>query len=89
MTAGIDRLNQLAISPNGFIFDPRSGSTFTVNGSARTILEGIQQGHGLDAIVADLGGSFATGSADLRRDALEFARRLRDEGLLPADFELV
>jgi len=89
MTAGIDRLSQLAISPTGFIFDPRSGSTFTVNDTARTIIEGIQQGKGLDDIVRALSDAFATGATDLRRDALEFARRLRDEGLLPADFELV
>ncbi|MCO4774076.1 MAG: HPr-rel-A system PqqD family peptide chaperone [Deltaproteobacteria bacterium] len=89
MTAGTDRLSQLAISPSGFIFDPRSGSTFTVNEPARFILEAIRDGLGLDAIVKTLNDHFAAGAADLRRDTLEFARRLRDSGLLPTDFELV
>ncbi len=64
-------------------------TTFTVNDTARTILECIRDGLGLDSIVDKLDGAFAAGTADLRRDTLEFARRLREQGLLPRDFELV
>ena len=89
MNAGTDRLSQLAISASGFVFDPRSGATFTVNDSGRTIIEGLRDGHGLDAIVASLDDAFACDRADLKRDTLEYVRQLRDQGLLPTDFELV
>ena len=54
MNAGTDRLSQLAISASGFVFDPRSGATFTVNDTGRTIIEGLRDGNGLDDIaIAD------------------------------------
>ena len=88
MTAGTDRLDQLAISASGFVFDPRSGATFTVNDAGGTIIEGLRIGAGLDAIAEALQDAFACDRADLRRDALEYVRQLRDQGLLPADFQL-
>jgi len=89
MNAGTDRLSQLAISASGFVFDPRSGATFTVNDTGRTIIEGLRDGNGLDDIVASLDDAFACDRADLKRDTLEYVRQLRDQGLLPTDFELV
>ncbi len=89
MTAATDRLASLAISPTGFVFDPRSGATFTVNATGRTIIEALRDGRGLDDAVTMLAGAFDSGRADLRRDVLEYVRVLRDQGLLPADYELV
>ena len=89
MTAAIERLETLAISPTGFVFDPRSGATFTVNATGRTIIEALREGQGLDATVTLLAGSFDIGRADLRRDVLEYVRMLRDQGLVPEDYELV
>ncbi len=89
MDAATDRLRQLAISASGFIFDPRSGVTFTVNETGKTIIEGIRDGSGLDAIVSALDDGFACDRADLRRDTLEYVRQLRDQSLLPADFQLI
>ena len=42
----------------------------------------------LDALVAEVEGSFDTRGADVRRHVLEFVRTLQDEGVLPRDFEL-
>lgn len=89
MNAATDRLASLAISPTGFVFDPRSGATFTVNDTGRTIIESLRDGKGLDATVTLLAGSFDAGRSDLRRDVLEYVRLLRDQGLLPTDYELV
>lgn len=83
-----DSLQHLAISPSGFVFDPTSGSTFTANPSARVLLEGIRDGLSLDELVQRLEDDFEQQGADLRRDILEFVRILRDETLLPHDFEL-
>lgn len=83
-----DRLAQLAISPSGFVFDPRSGTTFTVNATGRMLMEGLRDGKSLDELVAILGAAFDLGDADVRRDALEYVRQLRNQGLLPADYEV-
>lgn len=84
----MEALQQLAISPTGFIFDPRSGATFSVNPTARVLLEGIRDGRGLAELEQVLREDFHSPSADLRRDILEFAHILRDEGLLSSSFEL-
>ncbi|HCH64358.1 MAG: HPr-rel-A system PqqD family protein [Deltaproteobacteria bacterium] len=82
------RLAQLAISPSGFVFDPHTGGTFTVNATGRLILEGVRDGLGLAALTRHLERRFAPGGADLERDVLEYVARLRENGLLPAGFEL-
>ncbi|MBN2799871.1 MAG: PqqD family protein [Deltaproteobacteria bacterium] len=79
----------LAISPSGFVFDPRTGATFSANPAARLLLEGMQEGEGLAALVARLQAHFEVGEADdLERDVLEFLRVLQDETLVPAEREL-
>lgn len=81
-------LDQLAISASGFVFDPVSGGTFTVNATGRALLEGLRDGLGLAELTAKLNERFATDDADLQRDVLEYVRALRDVGLLPPQFEL-
>jgi len=81
-------LDQLAISASGFVFDPVSGGTFTVNATGRALLEGLRDGLGLAELAAKLNERFATDDADLQRDVMEYVRTLRDVGLLPTHFEL-
>lgn len=83
------RLKDLCLSDSGFLFDPLSGATFTVNPSGRTILEGLKAGHGRDEIAHLLEQHFQPGDgADLQRDVDEFVHMLRQNDLLPVDFEL-
>ena len=85
----MQRIKDLAVSDSGFLFDPLSGSTFTVNQTGRTILEGLKAGSGRDGIVAQLADTFAVHeAADLHRDVDEFTHLLRQCDLLPPDFEL-
>ncbi len=88
MSLAAERLSNLALSPTGFLFDPRTGTTFTVNPTGAAILEVLRDGGGLQDVVDRLADRFATTRADLRRDAMEYVRVLRDHDLLPADFEL-
>lgn len=81
-------LSNLAISASGFVFDPQSGATFTVNETGRVVMEGLRDGLGLAALVERLRQVTDAGDADVERDVLEYARMLRQERLLPADFEL-
>lgn len=81
-------LEQLAISPTGFVFDPSAGSTYTVNATGRVILEAVRDGKSLAEIVAEISDVFDLDGQDLRRDVLEFVRLLRQNQLVPSSFEL-
>ncbi|MBF0154906.1 MAG: PqqD family protein [Magnetococcales bacterium] len=43
-----NRLGDLAVSPNGFAFDPRSGQSFTLNATGLIALEMLQSGASLE-----------------------------------------
>jgi len=81
-------IDQLAISPSGFVFDPRTGGTFSVNETAATLLQGIREGLGLTALTEQLQVRFTVTHEDLQRDVFEFVRRLQSQDLLDASFEL-
>lgn len=81
-----NRLRELAVSDTGFVFDPYSGFTFSVNPTGRFILEQLKTGLGVDDVVARLREGFETQpSDDPARDVNEFILMLRENGLLPRD----
>ena len=82
------RLNDLAISESGFVFDPYSGGTFTINRTAMVFLAALRDGLGRDAIIDRLRAEFQVDGADLDSDVGEFTRLLIQQGLLPPDFAL-
>lgn len=72
-------VGRLAVSNSGFVFDPVSGASFSVNDSGLAVLRAIQAGAvDMDAIVKALGGVFDAPPAVLERDVMEFAGRLRE-----------
>ena len=83
-----ESLLQLAISPSGFVFDPRTGATFSLNETGRLITEAVREGRSLQDIVHLLEDRFDTAGADLQRDVLELVRLLQEQGLLQPDWEL-
>jgi PqqD family protein of HPr-rel-A system len=84
-----EKLSDLAISDKGFVFDPYTGSTFSLNATGRVMLEGLKRGAGRGEILDDLTEAFTVGAdEDLDRDLGEFMQLLRREGLVPADFVL-
>ncbi|MBX9952829.1 MAG: PqqD family protein [Candidatus Obscuribacterales bacterium] len=44
-----DRLSQLAVSETGFIFDPQTGQSFSVNQTGLIVLDLLKRGSSLDA----------------------------------------
>lgn len=82
------KLRELAVSESGFVFDPCSGSTFTVNSTGLAIIQMIKQGLGRDEIVVRLGEAFLIKGQDLHRDLDEFLHLLRSNALLPQGFTL-
>lgn len=84
--AALKKLQDLAVSDTGFVFDPYTGSTFSVNPTGKRILEGLKAGQSRDVIVADLEEAFEIRGDDLERDLDEFLHLLRQNGLIPREF---
>jgi PqqD family protein of HPr-rel-A system len=83
MALQVMRLRQLAVSDSGFVFDPLTGHTFTVNATGLAILAGLKAGRELDAIAAELAEAFEPeGGEDYQRDVDDFVLRLREHGLV-------
>jgi hypothetical protein len=72
-------LERLAISESGFVFDPVSGHSFTVNETGLAILRAIQRDRRLDTLQQRLLEEYEVSAAMLDRDLLEFLGSLRDQ----------
>jgi hypothetical protein len=76
------RLRDLALSDSGFVFDPLTGHTFTVNLTGQLALRCLKDGMGHEAITGRIAEEFATeGGEDFGRDVHDFIQQLRDCGL--------
>lgn len=73
-----DVLMRLALSDNGFVFDPVTGNSFTVNGTGLSILKRLQHETDLARIVASLCDEFDVDPLAAERDVIEFANLLRN-----------
>jgi hypothetical protein len=75
-------LKALAVSDSGFVFDPRTGHSYSLNRTGLALLRAMQEGLVPVAISARLGDLFEdVGRVDDDVDA--FITALRDFGLLP------
>ncbi len=77
-------IERLAISKNGFVFDPATGNSYTVNSTGLFILNLLREGKSEDEIVDALVENFEVGQEEARRDLLDFLEQLRVNGLLEA-----
>jgi len=74
-----DVLMRLAVSDSGFVFDPVTGNSFTVNGSGLAILRRLQQPEAtLHGAIDSLCEEFAVEPMAAERDVIEFANLLRN-----------
>jgi PqqD family protein of HPr-rel-A system len=85
-SSGSSTLKNLAISETGFVFDPRSGATYTLNTTGQAVVLALRDGQSIDAIVERLRGTYEGGGDRVREDVLDFVQSLRRSGLVPADF---
>ena len=79
-------LRDIAVSDSGFVFDPHSGVTYTVNATGRAVIDAIREGLDRDDIVEILDDGFDTEGADLHRDVDEFVHLLKRAGLVDSGF---
>jgi hypothetical protein len=79
-------LADLAISDNGFIFDPSAGATYSVNPTGLCVLQSLKEGLGRTAIARRLSERFDGVTPDPIRDVDEFIRLLRHHSLVAESF---
>lgn len=78
----MNRLQKLAISEEGFLFDPMTGETFTVNPTGLLILKGLRDAHDPDAIIETIAKTYDVTADEARRDVEDFADHLKTYKLL-------
>lgn len=76
-------LKDLAVSDSGFIFNPSSGATFTVNLTGLAIVNALREGLVVDEVVARLAERFSLTPASLRDEVRDFVHALAQHGLAP------
>ena len=77
------QVRDVAVSDSGFVFDPATGHTFTVNATGLTILRMLKDGVSEDEMKLRLASDFALESEDdPGRDIQDFVVQLRGSGLL-------
>lgn len=87
-TKALAKLSDLALSDTGFVFDPYSGTTFSVNPTGLALLRWIKEGHDRPELLDRLRAEYETGQADLHRDLDDFMHLLRQHGIVPTDYAI-
>ncbi len=78
----MNRLTQLAINEEGFVFDPATGQSFSVNACGLVILKGFRNELDVPDIIAALESSFTDLPENPERDVMDFKAQLRNMRLL-------
>lgn len=81
------RLQDLALSESGFVFDPFTGATFTANPTGLLVLQGLRDGLSRSQIVERLRQQFSVDEIfeQVESDVGDFVRLLVQQALLSAD----
>ncbi len=80
-----DLLRDLAISDSGFVFDPRTGATFTVNETGLAVLLALREGLASDALPDRVRAAFDAVPASVADDVADFVLSLCQHGLIAPD----
>ncbi len=75
------RVRALAISDTGFVFDPRTGYSYTVNTTGLLLLTAMKEGLSVEGLAARLRTEFETEDAPVEDDVEGFLGLLREYGL--------
>jgi len=78
----MNAISRLAISDEGFIFDPQKGNSFTTNRAGLFILGLLKAGAGEKEIVPRLVDRYRISRAQAEQDFLEFKEQLVSHQLL-------
>lgn len=70
------KLQSIAISDNGFIFNPMTGESFNVNNVGQRIIELIKEGKTQEEIIDVLDSEFLSDRTSIEKDLQEFISML-------------
>lgn len=75
-------LKNLAVSENGFVFDPTSGNTFILNETALIIVKLLIQEKSKEEIKESIVNEYAVEIDEIERDYADLTIQLRELGLI-------
>jgi len=75
----IEAIHRLAISESGFVFDPTSGQSYTVNPTALAMLRNLQQTQNLEQTVVFAQGKYDGDDREIERDLEDFFAQLSEQ----------
>jgi len=70
-------LKEIAFSDTGFLFNPVTGESFTVNSVGVGILNSLREGKSIQQIIDQLGADFQIEKETAERDLLDFMNLLK------------
>jgi PqqD family protein of HPr-rel-A system len=82
MTSAIARLRTLALSDTGFLFDPTTGHTYTLNRTGTDLLKWLRDGIAETSLSARLAAAYDVTEDAAERDCALFLSALREYRLL-------
>ena len=77
----------LAISESGFLFNPSTGESFTVNPIGAEVIEMLKEGKPEEEILNELLNIYEVDKKSLQKDLLDFSQILKHYQLLEQDEE--
>lgn len=77
----MNRLSKLAINSEGFIFDPTTGDSFTVNATGLFIINGLREGKSSEQIAETLSQEFEDTPEEISKDISDFIIHLNTYNL--------
>ena len=82
------KINQnLAISENGFLFNPSTGESFTVNPIGAEIIKFFKEGLSIEQILLELTAIYDVDKTTLEKDIHDFSSILNQHQVLEQDDE--
>jgi len=78
----MERIKRLALSEEGFVFDPETGNSYVVNQTGMFILTKLKEGKSEEEILRELVDEFEVDEDTARRDITDFLEQLKILGIL-------
>ncbi len=72
-----NRIARLAVNEEGFVFDPQTGESFTVNQTGKTILKALIESDPEETIAIQLTEQFDVSPQEAQADVRDFIHHLR------------
>jgi len=77
-----EKLSNLAVNHEGFVFDPSTGDSFVLNQTGLIVLQGLQDGTEEMQIAREVAEQFDVTEEGAQRDVTDFVSRLKSMNLI-------